>query len=140
MAKRRSNKVCDVCGVLFPPRQSANTCGEDCAKIWRKQRIHAHYVANKPRIAAYHKEWNQENAEEIAAKSKARRERNLERYNAAARERKRQQRGTDPSKFIENRDPEAIKARKRERWRRGQANRRARKAREAGHGPTENLQ
>lgn len=72
-------------------------------------------------------------------KSNARREIHAERHNKVSRERGRLQNGADPSKFIENRDPEAINKRERERWPRGQATRRAR-LREAGHGLTENLQ
>jgi hypothetical protein len=42
------------------------------------------------------------------------------------RKRWRAKRGTDPAKYIENRDPDAVLARRRERYRRGQAARRAR--------------
>lgn len=50
------------------------------------------------------------------------RERNLKR----TREYHREARDSDPAKFMENRDPAAVAERRRERYRRGQAARRAR--------------
>lgn len=109
--RRRPNKPCVMCGDLFPPLRSVVTCSDECADARRLQRI---------------AKWWEEHREEQLEKARMWRKQHLEVARAAERVKQRKRRGTDPAKYIENRDPEAIKARARERWRRGQAARRAR--------------
>lgn len=92
----REDRPCVVCGVLIEPFYNLKTCSDECRAVLRKRTAQAYYVEHQDEIRPRNREY------------------------------KREVRGTDPTKFIENRDPEAIKARARERWRRGQANRRAR--------------
>lgn len=124
--KRKPNKTCVACGVLFPPNGSAVTCSDECSADHKKKRDRDYARRHKKRIAEYLKQWRPEHHEEQAKKAHARRQRNLDRYREASRESQRRRRGTDPADYTENRDPEAVKQRARDRWRRGQAARRAR--------------
>jgi len=118
--RRRPNKPCAVCRVLFPPRANAKTCSDECGAALRKKWTLAYARRNAPRIAKYAKKWRAENP------NRPRPPRDLDHSRAAGREYQRKRRETDPARFMENRDPEAVKQRARERWRRGQAARRAR--------------
>ena len=109
--RRRPNKPCLVCGVFFPPEGSRATCSDECSVARRK---HTHAL------------WREENRDHNREVARAYRAANLEEVRARTREYQRRVRGTDPADYAENRDPEAIKERERERWRRGQAARRDR--------------
>jgi hypothetical protein len=109
--RRKPNKPCVVCDTLFPPRTSAITCSDECSAARRKQ------TSDR---------WHAENEERERQRRRAYHEANLDHLRAINRERQRRIRGTDPADYAENRDPEAVKQRERERWRRGQAARRAR--------------
>src|SRR5689334_12409576 len=99
--KRKPHKACVVCNVKFESLDARKACSDECSAALYK------------RTAAEY------------------RTRHLRRIQNRNREKMREKRGTDPAKFMENRDPEAMKARERERWRRGQAAHRAREAADA---------
>jgi hypothetical protein len=113
--KRPKYRDCVVCGeqfeVVFRQNTNAITCSDECSAARRKHT---------------HDRWHGENREHDRQRARAYRAANLEHVRAINRQRQRRIRGTDPADYAENRDPEAIKQRERERWRRGQAARRAR--------------
>lgn len=111
-------KPCIVCGTHFPPLRNIPTCSDECAAVRKQQRL---------------AEWRAVTAEQQRARARQRRLKNLDRYRMRSREYQRDKRGTDPADYVENRDPVAIKERERERWRRGQAARRARMHEGAEH-------
>jgi len=108
---KKLDRYCVVCGESFPPVRNRTTCGDECSAARR---------------ASYLSKWRASNADANNEKAKRRRERDIETARTRNRDYMREQRGTDAAKFLENRDPEAMKERERERWRRGQARRRER--------------